>query len=108
MEIKNSRNIIADNIPDLRYIFLFFSGCLGLYLNWHPIQIIVFLLAIWAIFASPSGRQIAVWAFVFFVLMSLSIVLKKSDLTDQFSLGAMLFFFISVIKMTMTKTEEED
>ncbi|HLC43697.1 MAG TPA: hypothetical protein VJK08_01025 [Patescibacteria group bacterium] len=102
-QLEYIRNFLSEKHINGVSVFMFVAVCLGLYLNWHPIQIVIFLLIIWMILMSPSGWQMARWSLIFFVLMAFSILIDNSSLVEQFSVGMMIFLFFSVIKISVEK-----
>ena len=101
-------NFLRDNHLDGAVLFMFFTVCLGLYLGWEPIQILVALLTVWMILKGTNGQQVARWSFALFILMSVSIMLKQDAWVERFSFGAMIFLFFSIIKISIENTNVEN
>jgi len=104
---NNFRNFFSENNLNVVSIFMIAAVILGLYLSWEPVQISILLLIIWIILRGTNGQNVARWSLIFFLFMSVSILLKKYDLVEQFSLGAMIFLFFSVVKMSIDKVSDD-
>jgi hypothetical protein len=77
--------------------FMLIGALLGLYLNLVFVNLIIFLVVIWVILRPTSSWQLARISLTFFIFTVASLVLKKTDYVEQFSVGVYIFFLLSVI-----------
>jgi hypothetical protein len=84
--VKNGVNIVIT----------FIGVCLGFYLGRSVIEIVIISLIIWVILNPTKSWQLARLSLLFFILMSLQILLKNQVQMEQFAAGVFLFLLFAV------------
>lgn len=87
--------------------FLLAGGVIGLYFDWNIMEILVFLIFIWAVLGSIPSRFFALPALFFLILTPVMLSLAREERAEEFAIYAYYFMVIAVVRAILEVRNEE-